>query len=122
MDMKRYQTALSIPKGARVRWYGSDTQDGHGGMAAEHRAEMQAIASQIAEQKIKEIVPQMAQDIYINSLKDILRGIQYDIETVVNIAFSDGRDVFTSSKARKAVSDAIYKEVIKGLANLKHTI
>lgn len=27
----------------------------------------------------------------------------------------DGRDIFTSSKARKMVAEAIYKEVLKGL-------
>lgn len=76
---------------------------------------MQAIATKVAEQKIREIVPQMAQEIYMKSLDGILRGIQYDIETIVNVAFDDGRDIFTSSKARKMVSEAIYKEVLKGL-------
>lgn len=95
------------------------TRDGHGGMQAEHRAEMAEIASRIAEKKIKEIVPQMAKEIYINSLDDVLRGIQYDIDTIVNIAFEDGREIFTSSKARKAVSDAIYKEIVKGLGKAK---
>lgn len=99
--------------------YPKPAADGHGGRAAEHRMEMQEIASQIAEQKIKEMVPQMAQEIYRKSLGTVLRGLQYDIETVVNIAFDDGRDIFTSSKARKIVSDAIYKEILKGLEDLE---
>ena len=98
--------SLSFPK---------PTADGHGGMAMEHRREMQEIASQIAEQKIKERVPEMARDIYRKSLDAVLRGLQYDIETVVNVAFDDGRDIFTSSKARKIISDAIYKEVLNEL-------
>ncbi len=99
--------------------YPKPAADGHGGRAAEHRMEMQEIASQIAEQKIKEMVPQMAQEIYRKSLGTVLRGLQYDIETVVNIAFDDGRDIFISSKARKIVSDAIYKEILKGLEDLE---
>lgn len=38
---------------------GRGTQDGHGGRAAEHRAEFQAIAEEIAEQKLAAIIPQI---------------------------------------------------------------
>ena len=38
---------------------GRGTQDGHGGRAAEHRAEMRQIAEEIAEQKLATIVPQI---------------------------------------------------------------
>lgn len=31
----------------------------------------------------------------------------------------DGREIFTSSKARKAVSYAIYKEILKGLKGIE---
>ena len=82
-------------------------------MAYEHREEMREIAAEVAERKIKELVPQMARDIYRQSLEDVLRGLRYDVETVVNIAFENGKDIFTSSKARKVVSDAVYKEIIK---------
>lgn len=99
--------------------YSYGTQDGHGGMAAEHRAEMEHIAKQVATQQIKALVPKMAREIYKESLKDVLKGLQYDLDTIVNIAFDDGRDIFTSSKSRKVVSDAIYKEIIKGLGNLE---
>lgn len=107
---RKINSNLSYPYG---------TQDGHGGMAAEHRAEMTQIAKQVAAQQIKALVPQMARDIYKQSLADVLKGIRYDLDTIVNIAFDDGRDIFTSSKARKVVSDAIYKEIIKGLGNLE---
>lgn len=107
-----------IPEGARV----FNIDDGHGGMAYEHRVEMREIAAEVAERKIQELVPQMARDIYRQSLGDVLRGLRYDVETVVNIAFDDGRDIFSSSKARKMVSDAIYKEIIKGLGNLEYKI
>ena len=38
---------------------GRGTQDGHGGRAEQHRAEMEQIAERIAEQKIAAIVPQI---------------------------------------------------------------
>lgn len=107
-----------IPEGARV----FNIDDGHGGMAYEHREEMREIAAEVAERKIKELVPQMARDIYRQSLEDVLRGLRYDVETVVNIAFENGKDIFTSSKARKVVSDAVYKEIIKGLEKLEFMI
>lgn len=113
------QTMMDTSKLTNVRFY---NQDFHGGHALEHRMEMEQIASQIAEQKIKEIVPQMAQEIYKDSLGAVLRGLQYDIDTVVNIAFDDGRDIFTSSKAQKVVSDAIYKEILKGLGDLQYKL
>ncbi len=97
-----------------------NTQDGHGGMSEEHRAEMAEIANYIAEQKIRELVPQIAREIYMKSLADVLRGIQYDINTIVEFAFDDGREIFNSSKARKAVSDAIYREILKGLKNKEY--
>ena len=38
---------------------GRGTQAGHGGRAAEHRAEIRQIAEEIAEQKLAAIVPQI---------------------------------------------------------------
>ena len=77
------------------------------------------IAEQIAEEKIKAMVPQIVREIYMQSLEDELRGLRYDIETIVEIAFNDGREIFQSSKARRAVSDAIYKEILKGLKDIR---
>lgn len=105
-----------MPKGGI---YGFQTMDGHGGMAMEHRMEMIGIARQIAEETVKELVPKMAQEIYRQSLNDIIRGIKYDVETIVNIAFDEGHNILTSSKTRQTVSNAIYNEIIKGLDDLE---
>ena len=114
-------SAYTPREGERIRFY-NGTQDGHGGRAAEHRAEMKAIAEAVGDRKIKETVPKMVKEIDSDSLESAIRGIKYDIETIVNIAFDDGRDIFNSSKARKMVSDAIYNEIIRGLDNLKITL
>lgn len=107
----------SINERGGYEWH-RNTQDGHGGMAEEHMEEMVQIAEQIAEEKIKAMVPQIVREIYMQSLEDELRGLRYDIETIVEIAFNDGREIFQSSKARRAVSDAIYKEILKGLKDI----
>ena len=88
----------SINERGGYEWH-RNTQDGHGGMAEEHREEMVQIAEQIAEEKIKAMVPQIVREIYMQSLEDELRGLRYDIETIVEIAFNDGREIFQSSKA-----------------------
>ena len=94
---------FKVKEDGSYEWH-RNTQDGHGGMGDEHRAEMAEIANRVAEEKIKSLVPQIAREIYKNSLADVLRGLQYDIDTVVDFAFEDGREIFTSSKTRKAVS------------------
>ena len=48
----------SINERGGYEWH-RNTQDGHGGRAEEHREEMVQIAEQIAEEKIKAMVPQM---------------------------------------------------------------
>lgn len=117
--MKHYPRGIFKDIGnGKKGYFPNGTMDGHGGRGKEHREEMKQIATEIAQQQIKALVPQMALQIYRESIKDILRGLQYDIETAVNIAFSDGRDIFNSSKCRKMVSEAIYKELLKGLGNL----
>lgn len=115
---KRYRGSFGDIGNGKTGYFPNGTMDGHGGRGSEHREEMRQIAAEVAEQQIKALVPQMALQIYRESIKKILRGLQYDIETAVNIAFSDGRDIFNSSKCRKIVSEAIYKELLKGLGNL----
>ena len=102
--------------GERIRYYNTNhTQDGHGGRSAAHREEMR----QIAESAIKELVPDMAIQIYADTVQDILNALQYDIETIVNISFDDAQDIITSKKARKYVSDRIMREVIKHVESMK---
>ena len=91
------------------------TQDGHGGRAAEHRAEMQ----QIAEKTIRELVPQMAAEIFNDAIERLIGAMEYDIETIVNISFDDAQDIFTSKKARKYVSNRIMRDITAQLKNMK---
>ena len=111
MNISSYHPA----PGERIRCFNRSTQDGHGGRAEEHRKEMR----QIAESAIKELVPDMAMQIYADTVQDMLNALEYDIETIVSISFDDAQDIFTSNKARKYVSDMIMREIINHLKSTK---
>ena len=94
--------------GERITYYnGNRTQDGHGGRASEHREEMR----QIAEEAIREFVPQMAAKIFNDAVERLIGAMEYDIETIVNISFDDAQDIFESKKVRKYISDRIMREI-----------
>lgn len=112
MNISSYHPA----PGEKIKYYSmGSTQDGHGGRAEEHREEMR----QIAVEAINDIVPQMAMQIYTNTIQDMINALQYDIETIVSISFSDAHDIFTSKKTQKYVSDRIMKEMINHLERMK---
>lgn len=65
------------------------TRDGHGGHGFEHRQEMR----QIALETIKEVVPQMIEEMCVQictaALEDVIGAIEWDIEEVINVSFDD---------------------------------
>lgn len=122
LDFRKRTTSYHPPEGTEIYWVRHKTQDGHGGNSLEHRQEMRNIAEEVAEQKIKELVPQMAREIYRQSIKDVLHGLEYDVNSAVNVAFKNGKDIFSSSKAQKMISDSIKKEVVKGLRKREYKL
>ena len=94
---------------------GRGTQDGHGGRAAEHRAEMEQIAERIADQKLAAIVPQIQAAALQQARDDLLRAIAFDVETVVEIAFHNGEKIWRDSRTQKAVAESIMREIRKRL-------
>ena len=98
-----------------IRYFGSGTQDGHGGRAAEHRAEMEQIAERIADQKLAAIVPQIQATALQQARDDLLRAIAFDVETVVEIAFHNGEKIWRDSRTQKAVAESIMREIRKRL-------
>ena len=93
-----------------------DTQDGHGGHAEEHREEMR----QITQQEIQKTIPQIQQEAYAQALNSILSSLQADINTIVDISFSTGEEIFHDSKTKQIVMKAIYKKVIENLNKTYH--
>ena len=94
---------------------GRGTQDGHGGRAAEHRAEMEQIAERIADQKLAAIVPQIQTTALQQARDDLLRAIAFDVETVVEIAFHNGEKIWRDSRTQKTVAESIMREIRKRL-------
>ena len=94
---------------------GRGTQDGHGGRAAEHRAEMEQIAERIAEQKIAAIVPQIQATALQQARDELLRAIAFDVETVVQVALHNGETIFRDKKTQRVIADNIMREIRKRL-------
>ena len=92
-----------------------NTQDGHGGRAAEHRAEMERIAERIAEQKLAAIVPQIQAAALQQARDDLLRALSFDVETVVEVAFENGEKIFHDKRTQKVIADSIMREIRKRL-------
>ena len=99
----------------RIRYFGSGTQDGHGGRSAEHRAEME----QIAQKKIAEMIPEIQRTAYISAYNDIVNALSFDVTTAVSVAFANGAQIFYDSKTQKVIADAVMREVRKGLSQFK---
>ena len=98
------------------------TQDGHGGRAELHRSEMEEIARKIiAEERarlmeeIEEKILQAQYRAYEQALQDVMRVLEYDIESVTKIGIDVCRDIFESKEAQKFISDQICKAITKEL-------
>ena len=98
------------------------TNDGHGGRAEEHRAEMEEIARKVFEneraKQMDEITERMraAQyQAYEQALQDVMRVLEYDIHSVTKIGINGCRDIFEGEKAQRFISDQIIKRITKEL-------
>ena len=98
------------------------TQDGHGGRAELHRSEMEEIARRIiAEERerlmeeINERILQAQYRAYEQALQDVMRVLEYDVESVTKIGIDGCRDIFESKKAQKFISDQLCKAITKEL-------
>ena len=96
--------------------YSRNTQDGHGGRAEEHRAEMREIALE----EIQKAIPQIQQDAYNQAVSNLLAALKMDIETVVNIALDTGEEIFHDKRTKQALLQTLIKSVKQSLvfANL----
>ena len=97
---------------------GRGTQDGHGGKAAEHRAEFSRIAEEIAEKKIAIVITQIYAAALQQARDDLLRALSFDVETVVSIAFQNGERIWRDSRTQKVIADNIMREIRKRLNSI----
>ena len=96
-----------------------DTQDGHGGRAEEHRAEM----AEIARQTVAEVAPSLIEEIcnrkITEAVESFIGAIEWDIHEIVNVSFDDMGEVFKSEKFRKVISNRIMESIKNNLKNFK---
>ena len=98
------------------------TWDGHGGHAEEHRAEMTEIAREVYAtertkdmEKIERMVQEKMYLAYEQAMQDVLRALEYDVQSVTRIGIDGCRDIFESKQAQKYISDQVMKTIKKEL-------
>ena len=91
------------------------TQDGHGGHGAEHRAEMEQIATRIAEQKIAEKLPEIQRTAYIYAYNNLIAALEFDVTSAVSIGLENCGEIFYDSKTQRILAEAITREIRKQL-------
>jgi len=91
------------------------TADYHGGYAFEHRTEMrdtaEAVANEIFNKKIQEILPELQQAAYDAAYKRFMENLTFDVSTCVNVAVDNAGTIFSDSKTQKVIADNIMKEI-----------
>lgn len=98
------------------------TNDGHGGRAEEHRAEMIQIARKVFESERAKMIDEISEMIllaqyeaYEQALQDVMRVLEYDIHSVTKIGIEGCRDIFEGEKAQRFISDQIIKRITQEL-------
>ena len=101
-------------------------QDGHGGKAAEHHEEMRELAREIFKEEraammeeVKNMMYEAQYQAYKQALEDVVRVLEYDIQSVTRIGIEGCKDIFEGKKAQKFISDQILKSIEKELKS-KH--
>ena len=104
---------VANPTGNLLKYciHSRDTQDGHGGRAEEHRAEMR----EIAQEEIQKAIPQIQQEAYNQAISSLLDALKVDIETYVDIGFSTGEEIFHDKKTKQAIMKCIYDMIVDNL-------
>ena len=93
-----------------------NAQDGHGGHSAEHRAEMEQIAEQIAQRKIAEMIPEIQHAAYASAYNNLIGALEFDITSAVSIGLENCGTIFYDSKTQTILADAVMREIRKRLS------
>lgn len=91
--------------------YKRDTQDGHGGRAEEHRAEMR----EIAQEEIRKVIPEIQKEAYHHAMSDLLSALKADVSTVVSIQLDSGAEILHDIRTKQVLLDKVYNSIISKL-------
>ncbi len=121
--MMHYET---LPNGKRAQVRDGYTmrngyfeRDGHGGHGIEHRKEMASIALQIMQDNLPRMIESICLDIWNSALNRLIGAIEYDINTVVQIAINDANEIFTGKQVSKFISNAIMKNLVSEIDKIR---
>ena len=87
---------------------------------------METIANEVCKHTIEEVLAQIEPklekmmhdkmyDAYEQALQDVMRVLEYDVESVTRIGIDGCRDIFESKQAQKYISDQVMKTIKKEL-------
>lgn len=76
---------------------------------------MRQIAEQIANEKLAAIIPEIQAAALQQARDELLRAIEFDVETVVEVALHNGETIFRDKKTQRVIADSIMREIRKRL-------
>ena len=87
----------------------------HGGHEQEHKEEIERITNEIIDKKVSEILDEVISNTYYQALNDLLSALKVDINSIVEVAFSNAAEIFYGEKCQSSIKNALYNEVVKNL-------
>lgn len=90
----------------------------HGGHEAEHKAEIEAIANEIVDAKLSQIIPQLQEETYLRAVNDLLSALKVDVNSIVTVALSNAGNIFYGKECQTVLMDAIFKEIQSNLNSI----
>lgn len=77
---------------------------------------MRQIAEQIASEKLAATIPEIQTAALQQARDDLLRAIEFDVETVVSVAFENGETIWKDKRTQRVIADNIMREIRKHLS------
>ena len=84
---------------------------GHSG-AELHKNEIEHICNEIVDQKLKQIIPQIYEEVTYKTLNAILEALKVDIHSIVSIGLHNAGDIFYGERAQTALMEAVYNQIV----------
>lgn len=87
----------------------------HGQHEEEHKQEMEAIANEIVDAKLSQIIPLIQEETYMRAVNALLEALKVDITSIVTVALSNAGDIFYGKECQTAIMQAVFDEVARNL-------
>lgn len=105
----------------------------HGGHSEQHLREFEEVCNQIIDDKLRQLtdkledtiastVEEYGRMVWTQLVESVVGALQTDVNSEVQIAFDNARDIFYGSKAQQYISDNVMKAMIKEIEKIKFTL